>query len=444
MAKEASKMEEASLGERAESNAPGCDDATIRMKKDQVSYSTETAEEARVDLMPANSSTANAATTDVNIDVTLKRTEAETKNDNEKNPEEEIDTPQQEEEIIQEDDDDDDFGDFCVMGASTGASSLFLSEPQHEEPLVTGPSPSPSDVFADGSSSQAEKPPQPEANILPEFSKLKSEADAAAADPQEAAASVDANNSINNTRVNTNDDKAVPISKSTGKPSSGFLDGVRKAGVAVAGGTLTAVGLVMIPLPTPMGCVVAGSGMALLGTEFEAANRVMERVQVSAENARDKLLDNVESTILDEEEANVKEDISVTTSTRTVVKTTKQNEGNDTDESAKNNPQHDTCPNASYDKNDADSEIVISVNADGYFDKESSAIPKPTSSSQATASNTSTSGWRSSWRKKIQLETRGFLATTVLPALQKTKQFGASANNDAGDDNKEGGVAKSE
>jgi Putative transmembrane protein (PGPGW) len=54
-------------------------------------------------------------------------------------------------------------------------------------------------------------------------------------------------------------------------------DWVRKTGVAVAGGTMVGVGLIMIPLPTPFGCVVAGSGMAVLGTEFPAAQRVLDR-----------------------------------------------------------------------------------------------------------------------------------------------------------------------
>ena len=33
----------------------------------------------------------------------------------------------------------------------------------------------------------------------------------------------------------------------------------------------------MIPLPTPFGCVVAASGMAVLGTEFPAAQKVLDQ-----------------------------------------------------------------------------------------------------------------------------------------------------------------------
>jgi hypothetical protein len=53
-------------------------------------------------------------------------------------------------------------------------------------------------------------------------------------------------------------------------------DVMRKTGVAVAGGTMVVVGLIMIPLPTPFGCVVAGSGMAVLGTEFPVAERILD------------------------------------------------------------------------------------------------------------------------------------------------------------------------
>jgi len=55
----------------------------------------------------------------------------------------------------------------------------------------------------------------------------------------------------------------------------------RKAGVAVSGVALTGIGLVMIPLPTPFGCLVAASGMAVLGTEFPAAQKVLDQTRDS-------------------------------------------------------------------------------------------------------------------------------------------------------------------
>ena len=56
-----------------------------------------------------------------------------------------------------------------------------------------------------------------------------------------------------------------------------FAKMVRKAGVAVTGGSLVIVGLPMIPMPTPGGVIVVGSGMAVLATEFPAARRALDR-----------------------------------------------------------------------------------------------------------------------------------------------------------------------
>mmetsp|Transcript_49829 Transcript_49829/g.97479 ORF Transcript_49829/g.97479 Transcript_49829/m.97479 type:complete len:417 (-) Transcript_49829:559-1809(-) len=51
----------------------------------------------------------------------------------------------------------------------------------------------------------------------------------------------------------------------------------RRAGTAIAGGTLCVVGSIMAPLPTPGGVIVIGAGMMVLGTEFPAAQKVMDR-----------------------------------------------------------------------------------------------------------------------------------------------------------------------
>ena len=56
-----------------------------------------------------------------------------------------------------------------------------------------------------------------------------------------------------------------------------FVKMARKAGVAVTGGALVIVGLPMIPMPTPGGVIVVGSGMAVLATEFPAARRALDR-----------------------------------------------------------------------------------------------------------------------------------------------------------------------
>lgn len=66
-------------------------------------------------------------------------------------------------------------------------------------------------------------------------------------------------------------------SRDENEEGDNVLKVIRKAGVAVTGGALVAVGLPMIPMPTPGGVVVVGSGMALLATEFPAAQRALDR-----------------------------------------------------------------------------------------------------------------------------------------------------------------------
>jgi len=53
---------------------------------------------------------------------------------------------------------------------------------------------------------------------------------------------------------------------------------LRKGAVAAVGGTIMGVGLIMIPLPTPFGAVVASSGLALLGTEFDGAREMNDKM----------------------------------------------------------------------------------------------------------------------------------------------------------------------
>lgn len=53
---------------------------------------------------------------------------------------------------------------------------------------------------------------------------------------------------------------------------------VRKTAVAVAGGTLTAAGVVMLVTPGPGLLAIAG-GLGILSTEFDTARRALGRVR---------------------------------------------------------------------------------------------------------------------------------------------------------------------
>lgn len=56
---------------------------------------------------------------------------------------------------------------------------------------------------------------------------------------------------------------------------------VRKVAVGVVGGTVTATGVVMLPLPGPGTPILLG-GLAILATEFPAARKQLDRLKERA------------------------------------------------------------------------------------------------------------------------------------------------------------------
>ncbi len=62
---------------------------------------------------------------------------------------------------------------------------------------------------------------------------------------------------------------------------------LRRVGVLVAGGVVTLVGVLLIPLPGP-GFVVIPLGLAILATEFEWAGRWLERTKQWSKVVTDK------------------------------------------------------------------------------------------------------------------------------------------------------------
>mgnify|MGYP001813677892 CR=1 FL=1 len=65
-------------------------------------------------------------------------------------------------------------------------------------------------------------------------------------------------------------------------------EAARKAAVAVTGGTLVATGIVLMPLPGP-GTLIAFVGLGVLGSEFPAARRLLDRSRSAAARFRDRI-----------------------------------------------------------------------------------------------------------------------------------------------------------
>jgi len=77
-------------------------------------------------------------------------------------------------------------------------------------------------------------------------------------------------------------------------PSSGGFFGstfknAKKAQVAFTGGAVTAIGLVLIPAPVPLGVIVTAYGMSILATEFEGAQDALEGAKSALEGGLESL-----------------------------------------------------------------------------------------------------------------------------------------------------------
>ncbi len=58
----------------------------------------------------------------------------------------------------------------------------------------------------------------------------------------------------------------------------------RKVGIAVVGGAVVVIGIILIPLPGPGSLVILG-GLAILATEFDAAQRLVDRMKARLRQA---------------------------------------------------------------------------------------------------------------------------------------------------------------
>ena len=116
-----------------------------------------------------------------------------------------------------------------------------------------------------------------------------------------------------------------PMARPVQPEKLSWKDKARKVGVGAAGGALTITGLIMIPLPTPCGVLVAGAGMAVLGTEFPKAQEIMDKT-------RDVVVDTLEKNCNEEEgESEETETIDVSKEMTNIESREDSNEGCITD-----------------------------------------------------------------------------------------------------------------
>ena len=99
------------------------------------------------------------------------------------------------------------------------------------------------------------------------------------------------------TKASEEQQQAETTEESNSKPT--LVDYARRGAVGAVGATMTAVGLVMIPLPTPFGAVIASSGLAVLGTEFKGAkdlnDKLIEGAKHHVNTAREYMVRSIES-----------------------------------------------------------------------------------------------------------------------------------------------------
>jgi hypothetical protein len=90
------------------------------------------------------------------------------------------------------------------------------------------------------------------------------------------------------------------------EPVESSFNMMRKGAVAALGGTMVGLGLIMIPLPIPLGVVVASSGMAVLGAEFESArkmnDKILDTTKTHMNSARDRAIRSIQSMEDDKED----------------------------------------------------------------------------------------------------------------------------------------------
>lgn len=162
---------------------------------------------------------------------------------------------------------------------------------------------------------------------------------------------------------------------------------LKKGATAVIGGTMVGVGLVMIPLPTPCGCVVASSGLAILGSEFEGAKRM-----------NDKLVDSTKSNLVKARDSMIN-------------KIQSMNSGDESSDEEPDTEGEEESPSWLNNMNPVERKRQEKLLKEKYRKENQSSNEQ---------------------LREYMLKTTGsFLSRTILPVLNRTKGFGAAASDTA-------------
>ena len=220
------------------------------------------------------------------------------------------------------------------------------------------------------------------------------------------------------------EDPSIPSSSSTESVSNYW----RKAGTAVTGGAITAIGLVMIPAPTPCGCVVAAYGLSVLGREFEGPQRIVEGAKQKLEGGLDAWAkdwekdhhdsDDEEDEVKeknDDEETQQKVDASSCESGDSLAQQSKKDDANS--ESSNNDEM------LGADLNEGEADINEDETAAVYTRtrQEKIRLEQQQQKDNSTPKQSSLDAWGKVWKShttNFRKGTSSFISNKILPALR--------------------------
>lgn len=200
------------------------------------------------------------------------------------------------------------------------------------------------------------------------------------------------------------------IQESTNQDSFDPVKQLKKGAKAVVGGTMVAVGLVMIPLPTPCGAIVAASGMSMLGSEFEQADELNQKMKSKAKKGLVRASKNLKAKIESMSSKSLDDDDD----------DNEEEEDNNTEQDHNNNNiiLQPSISQDSQDDNDNDDDqqqpAWLHMNKAEQKRQEKIAKEKYRKETQSSSAQ---------FKEQFYSKTSKYLSRTLVPLLDKTKQF---------------------